>query len=130
VVGAEVDLVLGEDHPVGELAAHLALLELEAVREHGAGERDGDRRAGAEVPRAADDLPRLALAQVDLRQLQPIGVRVLDRLEHLADAKEAEVAVGIGDAARLDPLDLGRRDRQPVGQLGQRHLQRDVVPQP
>ena len=27
VVGAELDLVLGEDHPVGELAAHLAPLE-------------------------------------------------------------------------------------------------------
>ena len=32
VVGAEVDLVLGEDHPVGDLAAHLAPLELEPVR--------------------------------------------------------------------------------------------------
>ena len=59
VVGAEVDLVLGEDHPVGHLAAQLAPLERQTVRERRAGERDGDRRAGAEVPGAADDLVRL-----------------------------------------------------------------------
>ena len=56
-----------------------------------AGSDDGDRRAGAEVPRAADDRPRLAVADVDLRQLELVGVRMLAGLEHLADD---EVAVG------------------------------------
>ena len=58
VVGAEVDLVLGQDHPVGDLAAHLPALERDPVREHGAGQRHGDGRPGAEVPRAADDRTR------------------------------------------------------------------------
>ena len=86
MVGAEADLVLGEDHPVGDLAAHLAPLELEPVRQHRAGQRDTDGGAGAEVPGAADDRARLALADVDLRDLQAVGVRVLLGLEHAADA--------------------------------------------
>ncbi len=99
VVGAEPDLVLGEDHPVGDLAAHLAPLELEAVRQHRAGQRDRDGRAGAEVPRAADDRARLALADVDLRQLESVGVRVLHGLEHAPDAEAPEVPALVGDAA-------------------------------
>ena len=77
-----------------------------AVREHRARQRDGDRRAGAEVPGAADDLARLALADVDAAELEPVGVRVLAGLEHAADAEEPEVAVVVGDAAARDPLDL------------------------
>ena len=34
VIHAELDFVLGEDHPVAELAANLALVELQAVRQH------------------------------------------------------------------------------------------------
>ena len=114
VVGAELDLVLGEDHPVARpRRGACARSSCAAAREHGAGERDGDRRAGAEVPGAADDLARLALAHVDPAELQPVGVRVLLRLEHRADAEEAEVAVLVGDAAPLDALDLGGRDREP-----------------
>jgi len=130
VVGSELDLVLGEDHPVRELAAHLPLLELQAAREHRARERDGDRGALAEVPGAADDLPRLALTDVHPTELEPVGVRVLGGLQHLAHAEEAEVAVGVRDAAPLDALDLRGRDRQPGRQLVERHLDRDVVPQP
>ena len=37
VVRAELDLVLGQNHAVTELAANLALLELQAVRQHRAG---------------------------------------------------------------------------------------------
>ena len=43
------------------------------------GQRDADGGADAEVPRPADDLARLALADVDLRHLEPVGVRVLLR---------------------------------------------------
>ena len=82
VIGAEVDLVLGEDHPLRHLAAELAALERQPVRQRRARQRDRDLRARAEVPGAADDLIRLALADVDLRQLQPVGVRMLVRLEH------------------------------------------------
>ena len=55
VLGAEADLVLGQDHPVGDLAAHLAPVELEPVRQHRARQRDADGGADAEVPGAADD---------------------------------------------------------------------------
>ena len=130
MVGAEVDLVLGEDHPVGELAANLALLELQAVREHGSGQRDRDRRPRAEVPRAADDLARLALPHVDAAELQPIGVRVLRRLEHAPDAEQAEIPVAVRDPAALDPVDLRGGDREPLRELAQRHLDGDVVAQP
>jgi hypothetical protein len=130
VVGSELDLVLGEDHPVGELAAYLPLLELQTAREHRTRERDRDGCARAKVPRAADDLPRLALADVHATELQPVGVRVLGGLEDLAHAEEAEVAIGVRDAAPLDALDLRGGDRQPGRQLVERHLDRDVVPQP
>ena len=130
VVGAELDLVLGQDHPVRELAANLALVELQPAREDRAGQRDGHGRARAEVPGAADDLARLALPHVDPAQLEPVGVRVLLGRDHLADAEEAEVPVLVGDAAALDALDLGGRDREPRRELVERHLDRDVVPQP
>ena len=130
VVGAEGDLVLGENHPVRELAADLPLLELEPAREHRPGQRDGNRRTGAEVPGPADDLPRLALPHVDLAELEPVRIRMLVRLEHLADAEEPEVAVLVRHAATLDPFDLGGRDRKPGRQLLERHLDGDVVPQP
>ena len=58
-----------------------ALLERVAAREDGAGQRDRDRRPGAEVPGAADDLARLALAHVHAAELEPVGVRVLARLD-------------------------------------------------
>ena len=89
-----------------------------------------DRRAGAEVPGAADDLPRLRLADVDAAELEPVGVRVLGRLHHPADEEAAEVAVGVGHAAALDPLDLRGRDREPRGELLERHVERDVVGEP
>ena len=106
MVGAEADLVLGEDHPVARLAAHLASLERDPVRQHRAWERDGDGRADAEVPGAADDRARLPLADVDLRQLQPVGVRMLLRLEHAADAEEIDVAAVVGDARGNEALDF------------------------
>ena len=95
-----------------------------------AGQRDRHRRARAEVPGAADDLARLALPHVDPAELEPVGVRVLLGLEHAPDPEEPEVAVLVGHAAALDPLDLGGRDREPLRQLRQRHLERDVLPQP
>ena len=56
VLGAELELGLGQDHPVGDAAAELGPLERPAVRKDGAGKGHRDGRAGAEVPGAADDL--------------------------------------------------------------------------
>ena len=130
MVGAEADLVLGEDHPGGDLAAHLAPVEREAVREHGAGQCHRDGRPDAEVPGAADDRARLGVAGVDLRELEPVGVRMLGRLDDAPDLELAEIAVLVRDAAVLDPFDLGRRDRKPFRELLERHAHRDVVLQP
>ena len=130
VIGAELDLVLRKDHSVAELPANLALFELQTAWEHCAGQRDADRCARSEVPRSADDLPRVALAQVDLADLQPVRVRVLHGIEHAADTEEPEVAVDVCDADRLDLVELARRDDEAVRELGDRHLDRDVLPQP
>ena len=72
--------------------------------EHRARKRDGDRRALAEVPRAADDLARLALPHVDAAELEPVRVRMLPGLDDAADAVEVGVAVLVGDAAAQDAL--------------------------
>ena len=69
----------------------------------------------------------VTVSDVDLRELQTVGARVLDRLEHASDSEQVEIAVGVGDAARLDALDLRRRDRQPGRELVERHLERDVL---
>ncbi len=130
VVRAEVDLVLGEDHPVAHLAAHFAPLETQAVGQHRARQCDADRRAGAEVPGAADDLARVTVPHVDVAQLQPVGVRVLGRLEHAADPEQPEIAVDVGDPDGLDRIDLARRDDEALGDLLDRDVDRDVFAQP
>ena len=103
MLGPEADLVLGQDHPVGDGAANLAPVEPEAVRQHRPRQRDADGRADAEVPRAADDLARLALPDVDLRHLEPVGVRVLPGLEHGADPEEVEIPAGVVTPGRSIP---------------------------
>ena len=130
VIGAEIDLVLGEDHPLRHLTAQLAPLERETVRQRGARKRDRDLRARAEVPRTADDLVGLGLADVDLAELQAVGVRMLLRLEHVPDAEEPEVAAVVADTDTHDLVDLGRRDRQAVGDLRRRRVDVHVLAQP
>ena len=128
MVLADLELALGEDHPLRRLAPELALLDHEPAGHRRTGEDHGDRGSRAEVPRAADDRARLALPHVDLRQLQLVRVGVLARLEDLADAEVAEVAVDVRHAAAPDVVDLARRNREPLGQLAERHLDRDIVP--
>ena len=124
---AQVDLVLGEDHPFGRLAAKLAPVERHPVRERCTRQRDRDLRAGPEVPGAADDLERPLFADVDLRELEPVGVRMLAGFEHMPDAEERQVA---RDAAPLDPVHLGSHDRKPRGDLVGRRVGAHVLAQP
>ena len=107
VVCAEPDLVLREDHPAGHLAAERPFLERpgEAGQER-AGKADGDRRARAEVPRAADDLLRVRVADVDVAELQPIGVRVGIGGDHPSDDEVGEVATLLCHAHVDQPVDL------------------------
>src|SRR5262249_10726523 len=112
------------------LATELRRLELHPGGEHGTRQRDRDGRAWTEVPRAADDLARLALPHVDPAELQAIGVRMLPGFEHAPDAEVAKVSVDLRDATALDPLDLGGGDAEPLGKFRERHVDRDVVAQP
>ncbi len=131
VVVPEADLVLGQDHPPRRLAAELALVEgLVEDRQERTGKRDGDGRAGFEVPRPADDLARVALAHVDLAEPQAIGVRMGDDLEDASDEEAAEVAVDVRHADLDHALDLESRDREPVRDLVRGRVDGDVLAQP
>jgi len=131
VIGAELELALGQDHSPGDLTAQLRLAEWGLdTGQLRARQRDRDSGSGAEVPRTADDLTRRSLAHVHLAELEPVGVRVLARLENLADEEETVIAVLIDRPARLDRVHLRGADAQPVGQLAGRHRERDVVAQP
>jgi len=126
VVGADPELVLGEDHPVGLDAPQLRLPERRAVRHHGARPRDRDGLPGGDVRSAADDRRRRCLADVDHVDRQPVGVRVRLGLEHAADHEVLER----GDAVVVDRLDLGARHRQPLGERGRAELGPAVLVQP
>ena len=77
VQGADADLVLGQDHPVGLDAPQLRLLELHAARHHRARPRDRHGLALGDVRRPAHDLRGVALAQRDHADGQPVGVGML-----------------------------------------------------
>ena len=131
VVGAEPDLVLREDHPAGHLAAERPLLERpgEAGQER-AGEPDGNGRARTEVPCAADDLLRVRVADVHLAELEPVCVRMRIRGDHPPDDEVREVAARVGHADVDEPVDLERRDRQPLRDLHVRRVGGDVLAEP
>ncbi len=131
VVGAEADLVLGENHPARELAAQRPLVERcrEARQQH-ARQADGDGGTDAEVPGAADDLARLPLPHVDLAELQLVGIRVLVGGDDLADPQEREVVPFVGDADVDHALDLERRDVEPASDLVRGRVDADVLAQP
>ena len=121
MVGAEPDLVLGEDHPARDLAAKRPLLErAREAREERAGQADRDGRARAEVPGAADDLLRVGVADVDLAELEPVGVRVRLGADDAPDDEVAEVAALVGHADLDQALDLERRDGEPPRDLARR----------
>ena len=122
VVRPELELALGEDHPLGDLAAELGALELRPARQHRPGKRHRDGRARAEVPGAAHDLDRLPFAHVHAAELQPVGVRMLARLEHVAHAVEPEVPVDVGDADPLDVLHHADGDVDARDELVEREL--------
>ena len=101
VLGADRELVLGQDHPVGLHAAQLGHAELGAVGHHRARARDGDGLPRGDVGRAADDLLRAAVADVDHAHLQAVGVGVPAGLEHRADDEALErVDAVVVDAPR------------------------------
>jgi hypothetical protein len=82
VVVAQAELATRAQHPVGPLTTQLAPGDLQAVGHGGA---DGGQRhqiADRHVERTAADLQRLAVAGVDVDQLDPVGVGVGTQVEH------------------------------------------------
>ena len=112
MVGAELELVLGQDHPGRLDSAKLRLAQLLATGHDRPGQRDRDRLARGDVGRAADDRA-LALAVVDDADAQAVGVRVLLGREDVAD----DEAVGRRRADGRDPLDLDRAHGEEIGEF-------------
>ena len=130
VVLAQLELLLGEDHPARDLAPQLRLLELRPAREHRARKRDRNRCALAEVPRTADDLARLPLPHVDAAELEPVRVRMLPGLDDAADEIVVGVPIRVGDPATKDVLHHRGRDREALRELVGRDVELDVLAQP
>ena len=114
VVGADAELVLGEDHPVGDLAAQLGALEARAAGQHRARPRDRHELAGGDVRRAAHDRDRLAAPHVHDADAQPVGLRMASGAQHAPDDEVLER----GRAVRERALDLRAGHRQALLERG------------
>ena len=126
------ELLLAHDHAVALDAAQVGLLELEAVLEHGAAERDRHGVARLEVVRAADDLPHAAvgLPHLDGAEVELVGVGVLLLGQHLADDEAAEVLRVARRADPVDALHLGAGHGEDLGHLLDRAVPGDVLLDP
>ena len=113
VVLADPDLVLGEDHSVGDHAPELRLGEHGAVGHRGARAGDGDRLTSGHIRRAADDRPRGPRPVLHLADREPVGVRMRLGRDDLAN----DELVGVGDAGMLDPPDLAAGHVEAVGDV-------------
>ena len=69
----------------------------------GAGRREHALHAGARIGRAAHDLDRFAVADVDHADAQAIGVRMLLGRDHRGDHERLEQAGLVLDALDLEP---------------------------
>ncbi len=126
MVHTDAELVLGEDHAVGLLAAQLGRLELRAVGHDRAGTRDADGLAGRDVRRAADDLRLLAAPDVDDADRQPVGVGMWLGAQHPADDEVLQRA----DAVVLDAVDLRAGHRQARRELTDGQVGRAIFLEP
>ena len=88
VMQRQAELLERAHHAVGELAAQHAGVDLLAVGQEGAVERDGHHVADLLVLRAGDDLQRRVAAHVDLADPHVVGVRVA---HHLHDAARNDI---------------------------------------
>ena len=112
VVLAELELALGEDHPVGFDAAKLRSPQLRPVGQSRPGQGDGDGLPGGDVGGTADDRPS-APAVVHLTDPEAVRVRVRLGREHPAD----DEAVGRSDTDPAHALGLDRAHREQLGDL-------------
>ena len=112
VLVAQAELARRAEHAVRPLAPQLAPLDLQAVGHHGAERGQRHEVADRHVERAAADLQRLAVAGVDVDELDAIGLRVAAQRQHL----------GHDDAVdRLaDDVDLLDGEAEAAHRVGQR----------
>ena len=92
-------------HAVGRHAAQLALGDLHAARQGGLVQADrADLANGCRryIGCAGDDLHRLLLADIELADLQMVGIRVIDNLEDLAGNNVVDLRAEV-----VNLLDLG-----------------------
>ncbi|ABA47491.1 hypothetical protein BURPS1710b_1895 [Burkholderia pseudomallei 1710b] len=131
VVFGKLQFARRAEHPLALDAAQLRQLDREGRaaffggRQLRADERDRHLDARRDIRRAADDLQRRAGAGVDLANVELVGIRMLDHLEHAADDDLLGRRRG-----RAQRLDLEPRHRQRVRQLVRRQLRVDKGSQP
>ena len=130
VLVRDLELALGQDHAVGRLAAQLGALERAAVGQHRARQRTATVSPAPKFQAPHTIWRGSALADVDLAELQAVGVRVLAGLEHVPGDDQLLDAVVVGQAAALDALDLVAGEREPRGELVERRQLGEVVGQP
>jgi hypothetical protein len=126
VVGADRQLVLGQDHPVARDAAQPRLAERRPVGHHRAGPGDRHGLAGGDVGRAAHDLRRLGLADVNGADGEAVGVGVPLGGQHRAD----DEAVERRHAVTQDAVDLRAGHRQARSELARLEAGSAVLVQP
>jgi len=130
MVDPETKLVLSTDHAVGDSAVGLARGDLEAARQHGAGQRHHHVVTAFEVAGTADDPARRQLADVYLAPANHLAV-ALRLLSELQDASHHHRSADIG-AGDLDAFHLQARAGERVRDLsgGDVGGQRDQFTQP
>ena len=104
IVGGEAQLRNGAKHTVGGNAAELAGLDGHTTGQFGGSHSHGNDGTLKHVLRAGDDLTKLALAAIQLADLQVIGILVLGDGDDLTDHHVLDI-LGQG----LEALYLGAR---------------------
>ena len=101
----QTQLLKRAHHAVGRHAAQLALGDLHAARQGRLVQADWTDLANGRrryIGCAGDDLHRLLLADIELADLQMVGIRVIDNLEDLAGHNVVDLRAEV-----VDLLDLG-----------------------
>ena len=126
VVGADRELVLGEDHPVRRDAAQLGLFELRPIGHDGPGACDGDRLTGGHVGRSADDLCLGVFRDKHAADRETVSVGMWFGRQHAPDDERVEVR----DAVMVDAVDLGAGHRKARRELARVQARVAVLGEP
>ena len=116
----------GTQHAAAFDAANGADAERDVLAgDEGAGRREHALHAGACIGRPADDLHRVARPGIDHADAQPVGIRMLLRLDHARDGEGGKLRRLV-----LDLLDLEPDHGELVGDRGKRFAGVEMLFQP